>query len=223
MLARIRRFYSDHISIGDRLGEAVYAVWMAVVSIGLINSETEITADLVGEVIAIAFAVNIVWGVIDGVTVMLTNIIDRRRREQIVHDLRAGVKNARKRAMEALDETIAGVLSGAAKANIVAAIAAGPAGPDPGRSPARPTRADWLYALGIVLIDTALVVPLVLPLMLIDDIDTAIYVSRMIAVTIFAALGAAYARNLNRRPAIAALLLGGFGYAFFTAVYEAGW
>lgn len=223
MLARIRGFYQEHISIGDRLGEAVYAVWMAIVSIGIINSEATITEELILEVVLIAFGVNIAWGLIDGITVMLTNVIERRRREQIVYDLRAGLKNSHRRAMDELDDSIAGILSGAAKANIVNAIAAAPPGEDPKLKPARPGRADWNYALGIVLIDTALVVPLVLPLVLIDDIDVAIYVSRLIAATLFAGLGAAYARNLNRSPPIAALALGGFAFVFFTAVYEAGW
>ena len=90
MLSRIRNFYDNYLGVGDRLGEAFYAVWMAVVSIGLLNSVGEITPDHIVYVIGVAFAVNFLWGVIDGVTVMLTNIIHRARRDQIVHDLRTG-------------------------------------------------------------------------------------------------------------------------------------
>lgn len=77
MLSRIRNFYDNYLGVGDRLGEAFYGVWMAVVSIGLLNSVGEITPDHVVSVIGVAFAVNFVWGLIDGVTVMLTNIIQR--------------------------------------------------------------------------------------------------------------------------------------------------
>lgn len=80
--ARMHRFYEAHLSIGDRLGESIYAVWMVVVSVGLINSELDITPEYVAVVVAIAFGVNLAWGLIDGITVMLTNVIDRARRDE---------------------------------------------------------------------------------------------------------------------------------------------
>jgi hypothetical protein len=36
LIDRVKHFYA-RLSAGDRLGEAFYAVWMAVVSIGLIK------------------------------------------------------------------------------------------------------------------------------------------------------------------------------------------
>jgi len=222
---KVRKFYEDNLSVGDRLGESIYAVWMGVVSIGLINAETTITPDLIIEVVLIAFGVNLVWGIIDGVTVMLTNVMDRRERDILAFDLRSHRESqlARAEAMANLDETIVGVLPEEERRRIVDLIAAGPAGSDPRRKPSHATRRDWGYALSIVLIDVLLVVPLVLPLILIADVDTAIFVSRIIAVTTFAALGAAYARNLGRRPVIAALALGALGYTLFTLAYGAGW
>ncbi|MCW5715240.1 MAG: hypothetical protein KIT43_12070 [Bauldia sp.] len=224
VFARVRKFYEDNLSVGDRLGESIYAVWMGVVSIGLINAEATITPDLIAEVVLIAFGVNLVWGVIDGVTVMLTNVIDRRQRDVLAWELRSGGNTAaRAEAMANLDQTIAAVLPEEERRRIVDLVAKGPPGPDPRRHPARATRRDWGYAMSIVLIDVLLVVPLVLPLILVPDVDTAIFVSRIIAATTFAALGAAYARNLGRRPAVAALALGALGYTLFTLAYEAGW
>ncbi|MCC6735094.1 MAG: hypothetical protein IT534_03065 [Bauldia sp.] len=218
-------FYTRHLSVGDRLGETVYAVWMVVVSIGLINAETSITRDRIWEVIFIAFGVNLVWGVIDGVTVMFTNIIDRRKRDVLAFRLRTtgGDAAARAKALDDLEDSIAGVLSDAEKNAIVDRVAAGAAGADPRSIGARPGKEDWAYAVAIILIDVLHVVPLVLPLILIHDVETAIFVSRIIAVTTFAALGAAYARNLNRRPVLAAAALGVLGYALFSWAYAAGW
>ncbi|MGV8840244.1 MAG: hypothetical protein ACWA6X_08055 [Bauldia sp.] len=218
-------FYTRHLSVGDRLGETVYAVWMVVVSIGLVNAETSITRDRIWEVIFIAFGVNLVWGVIDGVTVMFTNVIDRRKRDVLAFELRTTGDSAarRARAMEDLEDSIAGVLTDEQRHRIVDLVAAGEPGPDPRAQPARPGREDWAYAFAIILIDVLHVVPLVLPLILIHDVATAVFVSRIIAVTTFAALGAAYARNLSRRPLVAALALGATGYTLFTLAYEAGW
>ena len=47
--------------------------------------------------------------------------------------------------------------------------------------------------------------------------------SQLIATAIFAWIGARYARNLNHRLWPAMLLLGGMGFALFTAAYAAGW
>lgn len=222
---RLGAFYTRHLSVGDRLGETVYAVWMVVVSIGLVNAEANITRDHIWTVVFIAFGVNFAWGVIDGVTVMFTNVIDRRKRDILAYELRTDGGNAarRARALDDLEDSIAGVLTDDQKNRIVDMVAAGPAGSDPRLVPARPGKEDWAYAVAIILIDVLHVVPLVLPLILIHDVETAIFVSRIIAVTTFAALGAAYARNLDRHPLSAALALGGMGYALFTWAYAAGW
>jgi hypothetical protein len=47
VLETVRRLYARHVSVGDRLGETFYAVWMAVVSIGLLNSASRITPDYI--------------------------------------------------------------------------------------------------------------------------------------------------------------------------------
>lgn len=223
--ARMHRFYEAHLSIGDRLGESIYAVWMVVVSVGLINSELDITPEYVAVVVAIAFGVNLAWGLIDGITVMLTNVIDRARRDELVHDIRARKDDpaVRARAAAHFEGTVLAVLDDGGRAAVIDLIAAGPGGPDPRERKARATRSDWSYALAIVLIDVLLVVPIAAPLLILSDVDTAIFVSRLIATTIFAALGAAYARNLRRRPWVAAVFLGTLGYAVFTLAFETGW
>jgi hypothetical protein len=224
MLDKIRNFYGSYCAIGDRLGEAFYAVWMVVVSIGLLNSGGQITPEHILYVVAVALTVNFGWGVIDGVTVMLGNIIDRVQRDRVVHDLRRGAGDkATAKALADLDDTILTVLPEADRRRIVAAVADGPPGPDPRRIPYWPGREDWLSAVGIIGIDVFVAVPVVAPIILIHDVPTAVYISRLIATAIFAALGAAYARNLNHRRWPAAVALGVLGFALFTSAYEAGW
>lgn len=225
MLERIRHFYGTYCAIGDRLGEAFYAVWMVVVSTGLLNSGGQITPKHIAYVVTVALVVNLGWGIIDGLTVMFGNIIERVQRDRIVHDLRTdGGKAATAKALDDLDDSIAALLPEAERRRIVTAIADGPPkGPDPRKTPYWPGHEDWLYALGIVGIDVFVAVPVVAPIILIHDVPAAVYVSRLIATAIFAALGAAYARNLNHRRWPAALALGLLGFALFTAAYATGW
>ncbi len=224
MLDRIRRFYGREVPVGDRLGEAFYAIWMVVVSIGILNSNPTITEAHIATVVLIAFGVNIGWGIIDGATVMHTNIIERAQQDQIVYDLRAGGgADARARARAHLADTALAQLAADEQEKIIDALARGPAGRNPATLRYRPGPDDWRYALAILAIDTLVAVPLVAPLLLIPDVATAVYVSRLLATAAFAALGAAYARHLNRNPLLAALYLGTLGYALFTIAYETGW
>ncbi len=220
---RIKDFYSEYLPIGDRLGEMFYATWMVVISLGFLNSG-ENPEELLIITIAIAFSVNIVWGLIDGTSVMYTNIIDFAKTEQMVYDLRT--KNdepARQAAQKAIDDTIVSVLSKEEKDRIIDEIARGEPGDDPGKKRYYAQKFDRYYALGILGIDAVLVVPLIVPLLIFSSIPLALYVSRLIATIMFAIIGAAYAKNLNRRRWLAALFLATLGFSIFSLAFLAGW
>jgi hypothetical protein len=224
MFAKLRHFYGTYCAIGDRLGEAFYAVWMVVVSTGLLNTGGQITREHLLYVVVVALVVNVGWGIIDGVTVMYGNIIARVQRDRIVHDLRTGAGDkTTARALADLDDSICTALPESEQGRIVADLAKGQPGPDPFHTPYRPDRDDWLYALGIFGIDVVMVVPILAPILLFPDTATGVYVSRLVATAIFAAIGAAYARNLNHRPWPATVALGIIGFALFTAAFAAGW
>ena len=126
-------------------------------------------------------------------------------------------------ALKDLDGTIVSPLDQAEKESIIAALSKGRQGQDPKTISYRTSKEDWYVALGILVIDVLLVVPVVVPLIVFSDMAVAVYVSRLVAVLIFALLGAAYARHLHRSPWPAALLLGGLGFGVFTLAFEAGW
>ncbi len=220
---RVREFYNEYLPIGDRLGEMFYAIWMVVVSLGFLNSG-ENPEELLFITIAIAFTVNIVWGLIDGTSVMYTNIIDFAKTEQIIYDLRT--KNdqpTRQAAQNAMDDSIVSVLSKEEKDRIIDAIANGAPGENPYKKKYYAQRPDRYYALGILAIDASLVIPLIAPLLIIPDVHQAIYFSRLIATIMFAVIGAAYAKNLNRRRWLAALFLATLGFSIFSLAFLAGW
>ncbi len=219
----IRGLIRANLSVGDRLGEAFYAIWMVVITIGLLNAEGAVTHELIATVVATAFAVNLVWGIIDGVTVMFGTIIERAERERALYALRSGEASARETVREFIDESILAGLAEAERERVVDLLASGAPGADPRAIRYRASREDWDYALSVVLLDVMLVFPLVVPLVLIPDPEGAIYVSRIVASAMFALLGVAYAAYLNRNRWLAGIGLGGLGYAVFTLAYLAGW
>lgn len=219
----IREFYHEYLPISDCIAEMFYAAWMAVIVLGILNV-TEHQEELIPVAIALAFGVNITWGLIDGLTVMLSKAIDRAKSEKIIYDLRT--KNdrlTRQAAHGALEGTIASVLSEEEKDRIIEGIASGAPGSDPHRKRYSPQRADWYYALGILGIDVFLVIPIIAPLLIISRIPFAIYASRLIATITFAILGAVYAKNLNRNRWLAALFLGTLGFCVFSLAYFFAW
>lgn len=223
MTARIRAFYSDYLPFGDRLGEMFYAVWMVVVSLGILGG-TGFEGGAIAYVIMIAFTVNVTWGLIDGITVMYSNIIERKRYDRVTYDLQViGDEEARTATAKALEEGITNVLCDADREKVLDMIATTGPGEDPRHQRYVPQKEDWYYALGILTIDVFLVVPLVAPFLVIPEPSYALYTSRVIATIIFAILGAAYAKELNRRRWVAALFLGTLCFSLFSLVYLAGW
>jgi VIT1/CCC1 family predicted Fe2+/Mn2+ transporter len=200
-----------------------YAVWMVVVSLGILGG-TGLEGEVVIYVIIIAFAVNTTWGLIDGLTVMHSNMIERARYERLVYDLQVkGDQDSRAAGTEALREGITASLSPADRDRVLDMVVNSPLIKDPGTKQYHPHREDWDYALGILAIDIFLVLPLVTPLIIFPDPVQGLYVSRLIATILFAFLGAAYARHLNRRRWLAALFLGTLCFAIFNLAYLAGW
>jgi hypothetical protein len=222
--SRMRTFYATYLPIGDYLGEMFYAVWMVVVSLGILGG-TGFEGGAIAYVVLIAFMVNIGWGLIDGLTVMHTNIIERARSEKIIFNLQTvGDPRSRKAGADALSEGITSTLSSEDQEKVLDMIAATPPPQeDPATKPYRPKREDWDYAIGILSIDFLLVIPLVAPFLIFSEPTQALYLSRIMATVIFAVIGASYARQLNRRRWLAALFLGTICASLFTLVFLAGW
>jgi hypothetical protein len=223
VVPRVRAFYAKYLPVGDRLGEMFYAVWMAVISLGVLGS-TELDAGAIVYAILLAFGVNMTWGLIDGISVMHTNIIDRARTEQLIYDLRSrNDQPSREAALSSLDDSVTSGLDDAGREKVLDLVAAGAAGADPKKKKYYPGREDWYYALGIFAIDTVLVIPIAAPLFIWSEPADAIYASRLVATVLFAILGAAYARNLHRRRWLAALFLGTLCFNIFSLAFLAGW
>ena len=223
LLLGISKFYAEHLPIGDRLGEMFYAVWMVVVSLGVLGS-IELDQGAVLYAVLVALSVNVTWGLIDGISVMHTNVIERARAEKDIYELRTrNDAPSRRAAADILDPAITSGLSGEDRNKLLDLIAGGSPGEDPVHKRYYPGREGWLYALGILIIDTALVFPLIVPLFIWSDPMVGLYVCRLVATVLFAAIGVAYASNLHRRKTVAALFLGTLCFSVASLAYLAGW
>lgn len=223
IVSRIRAFYKEYLPAGDRLGEIFYAIWMVVVSLGILGT-TQLNKETVLYVVLVAFTVNLTWGLIDGITVMHGYVIEKARIDQTVFDLRSrNDQPTRKEALESLNRSVTVALSDAEKHKVLDMIAAGKRGEDPSRRRYYPDREDWKYAWGLCAIDVFLVVPLVIPLLIWNNTSQAIFASRLIATALFASLGAAYAQDLHRRKWLAALFLGTICFSLFSLAFLNGW
>lgn len=104
-----------------------------IISLGLLGA-TELEKESIAYIIIVAFAVNMTWGLIDGISVMQSKVIERARTEQTVFDLRMrNDKTAREAALKALNGTVAGSLDGEDRQKVIELIATG----DPGKDPAK--------------------------------------------------------------------------------------
>lgn len=205
--------------MGERLAELFYANWMVVVSIGLLGA-MEASIESIVVVTIVAFAVNLIWGLIDGITVSYGMIITRMQQNKIIRRIQQGDTSAKDDAKFSLNDTILSVLDDSELEKIIAAIAASEKVPE---YHGRPLKSDIFYAIGIVFLDIIMVFPLVLPLYLIPDYHTAVYASHMISVFIFALIGAAYAKKLKKNMWIVAVSFAVIGTILFTTVFEYGW
>lgn len=217
-MARIRDLM-QYIPVGERLSELFYANWMVVVSIGLLGA-MEASIDSIVVVTIIAFAVNTIWGLIDGLTVMYGMIICRVQRSTLVQRLQSGELAAREEAKRSLDDTILSSLSANDLEQVIDLVAKSK---QTTAYNGRPLKSDLAYALGIVFLDFVMVFPLIIPLYLIPDYHTAVYISHMISVIIFAVLGAAYASKLNRSIWRTVIIFAIMGTILATGAYEYGW
>ncbi len=209
----------QYIPVGERLGELFYANWMVVVSIGLLV-EMEASMLSIVAVTIVAFLVNVVWGIIDGVTVMYGMVIGRIQRNDVIKRLHEGDASARADAKSYLEDTIVDSLDEDDMDIVIDLISKSKQVEDCG---SRPLKSDIGYALGIIFLDSVMVIPLLLPLYLMPDYHNAVYTSHMISVVIFTIIGAAYAKRLNRNIWKTAVIFAIMGTILATLVYQSGW
>ena len=223
MARPLLRFIHEHLSTGSILAEAFYGIWMVVVVTSTIRAVEQPTGDTVRVMMGAALGVNIAWGIIDGITVMWANMVDRTKELDLVNSLRAnkGDRALRERVGRALRGTIAGSLSEEERTRVVEMLEAGQPMEE---VRARSGREDYGAAIATALINFILIFPVTLPYILfMHDLTLAMRTSQVIALLLFAGLGYAYARNAKWSRLVTPIVFALAMLIVIIVTFELGW
>ena len=222
MRSRLVAFIRNNLSMGNRLSEFFYGVTMVVMFTGIINAGMPPTQATLRILLVGALVINISWGVIDGVTSMYGGLANRADYLRTVNELRRDPADPEKReaVSRAMQGTIVENLDPADQGPIVDALASGV--PVTGkRFP--PTRDDWNIAIATILIDFALVFPVIVPYFIIDNVREAVFISHLIAIVLLAGLAMFWARNLNLNIRKAGIIIAIIAFIAIYISYTIGW
>ncbi len=68
----LSHFIRTRLSAGDRLAEAFYGIWMVTVVTGMVRASGGPTEKSIHIMLFAALGVNVTWGIIDGLTYILS-------------------------------------------------------------------------------------------------------------------------------------------------------
>jgi VIT1/CCC1 family predicted Fe2+/Mn2+ transporter len=220
--SRIGKLILQNTTLGDRLSEIFYGIAMVSVVSGMVNYGFSGQKNLSYLLFVVALGVNISWGIIDGATAVYGGLVDRAEEDRLVSSLRTNKNdlNHREDVNEILEGTILHTLNEEDRDKVVDMISAG----EPRKISEYSATADDLKVFfAILLMDFITVFPVIIPLYAIDDSQSAIFWSHLIAVLLFALIGAAWAKYLNKSMVKAGLTLGAIGAVAISLAYYFGW
>lgn len=223
MAEGLREFLKNNLSLGDRLTETFYGVFMVSVVTGMINATGDPSDPSVERIMLIsALAVNISWGIIDGLTYVIGGLIDRADEDRIINSLRSdrSVSQLKDKLLENLQDSAVGRLSDSDQIKVVDMIRAG----SPEKAPSYfPSKDDYKVALAVFLIDFVTVFPVVLPFIIFQDAARAVFFSHIIAVILFFLIGYYWALYLNWNKLKTGVVLAVIGAIVIAFTFYLGW
>jgi hypothetical protein len=196
----IGKLILENTSLGDRLSEIFYGVMMVSVVIGIINVFESGYMHIKSVLLIVAFGVNITWG----------NSLRTDKENQVYKE---DVKDI-------LQGTILRKLSEEDQSKVVDMIQA-EAPEKIGKYGA--SRDDLKVFLAILLMDFITVFPIIIPLYVVQGVQSAVFWSHLIAVLLFIIIGMSWAKYLNKNAFLAGIALGILGIGVIAFSFYFGW
>ena len=203
----ITRFQSTYMSFGDRLSEWMYGFIMVAVVVGIVGGYSEILLEsdsgyvrsyLTTVLLLLTFGVNIVWGIIDGYTVIYGGLVDRADQEEILEKLKKDRNNRelRDRILDSLEDSSTMYLSDEEKEKLVDRLI--------DQAPETPvrysfTKDDRNTLIAIASCDILAVIPVIIPYLLLGFGKVPTTISRLIAAIALGYIAFLYAEHTGRR------------------------
>lgn len=194
MLDFIRR----NLDPASRLGEVLFGLIMALGFTAAVRLSNEETTSR--ELLIAISGCNLAWGIVDGVMYVLGNLFERGRRTRVVREVVAAANE--RAALEAIGRELDGPLIDLTTeadrqqlARWVLAIAS--------RAPLETVRVradDLLGAIAVCLAIVLATFPIVVPFVLVEDVELAVRISNGIGIAEIALLGAWWGRVVGGSP-----------------------
>ena len=227
----ITGFQRKYMSLGDMLGEWLYGFVMVAVVCGILGGYSEIVLNnnlgfgrvyLTVVLLVLTFGVNIIWGIIDGATVIYGGLTDKADLEKIISELKKDRNNRelRNKILDSLGDSSVEYLTDEEKEKIVDRII--------DEAPDAPVtyylnRDDRNTLIAIASCDILAVIPVVLPYLILGFGKTPLILSRLIASIAFGYIGFLYAEHTGRRKWLAASIFVVYMLVVMQITYYYGW
>ena len=219
------------MSFGDMLGEWLYGFIMVAVVCGIIGGYSEILLNsplgygrvyLTAVLLVLTFGVNIVWGIIDGSTVIYGGLTDKADLEKIISELKKDRNNRelRDKLLDSLGDSSVDYLPDEEKERIVDRII--------DEAPEAPVkyhvnREDRNTLIAIASCDILAVVPVILPYLLLGFGKVPLLLSRLIAALAIGYIVFLYAGHTGRRKWLTAGIFAILTVVMMQITYFYGW
>ncbi len=209
MAPSYRRFLGAYTSASERYAEAFYGIIMVTGCTGMVSLGVPKEEAGVMFMLWTAIMVNILWGLIDGFTVIYGSMVDEVASDVAVDRLRAGKDDgdAAAEVLDALDGSLVGKLSDQDKARVVEVVRS-----SKGYTPFV-NKLRWpeiKRILAIFSIDFVTVFPVAIPFIFAQDVTIAVRLSFIIATILMAILGYQWAKYARMKRWKIAMLFSAF-------------
>lgn len=203
----------------DRVSEMIFGLFMALTFVGVVSMATA-DREAIRTMLIAALGCNIAWGLVDAFMYLVRTITDRGRLFALARSIRgADTETGRRILHDALSSEPAGKLISSTEIEAMHGRLLALTG-----LPERPRfqRNDFLAAFAIFLIVVASTFPVALPFVFIQDPAGALFVSRVIALSMMFLAGLALGRYAGYGSWKTGFMMAGLGTVVVAAVVALG-
>lgn len=190
-------FITRHLDPGDRIGETLFGLIMALGFTGAVRLGIDDTTSR--ELLVAILGCNIAWGIVDGVMYVMLAMFERGRTARIGRAVRVSDEDG---AMAAVEREVAGPLGAITtedeRRTICRILVGGIRRSEPPRTGVR--RDEVLGGVAVALLITIMTLPIVAPFAFIEDAWAAARASNGIALAMLFVLGVRWGSYTGARP-----------------------